>query len=403
MQIFYSTLGSVFANIESWQTETGDLLLLASHEPVHYDGDALRTRLAEEPFKSALAAAWRGSTLESFLAHYVGNRALADALIHLTSNPLNTDDRTVIEFAFARSVKLAHGFQIANLRTSAAGARADRPEFINGEVDWALVDEERLSMYPSLSAAAKFQETLIPEQKSRAAAFVSYSDGDLPAALRQWREQSQEPKTLAQLRLVSECLASQGDGAAVPLIEKLAETSPRDAEAIRAEYLWRDRRPQEATETLASFFRGLREDPWPSRELISRSMARAEAIAKSDRSKIASGLLYDALTTPFCVFASESERLATRLNIGIYLDDDRPGEHALAVLQAFEPYVVWQRNFLNTRKECYLSQHSPLAKQADRDFDEFMKREAVTTDVSGLTKEIEARSVHTDGQRRIPK
>ena len=403
IQICYSTLGSVFANIESWQTETGDLLLLASHEPVHYDADALRTRLAEEPFKSALSAAWRGNTLEAFLAHYVGNRALADALIQLASNPLNTDDRMVIEFAFARSVKLAHGFQIANLRASASGAHVDRPEFINGEVDWALVDEERLSMYPSLSAAAKFQETLIPEQKSRAAAFVRYSDGDLPAALRHWREQSQEPKTLAQLQLVSECLASQGDSAAVPLIEKLAEALPRDAEAIRAEFLWRDRRPQEATDALESFLRGLREDPWPSSKLIGRSMARAEAIAKSDRSKIAAGVLYDALATPFCVFTNESERLRVRLGIGIYLDGDQPGEHALAALQAFEPYVVWQRNFLNTRKECYLGQHSPLAKQANRDFDDFMKREAVTADVSALIKAIEARAVHSQGQRSAPK
>ena len=403
MQIFYSTLGSVFANIESWQTETGDLLLLGSHEAVHYDANALRTRLAEEPFKSALSAAWRGNTLEAFLAHYVGNRALADALIHLASNPLNTDDRTMIEFAFARSVRLAHGFQITNLRASASGAHADRPEFINGEVDWALVDEERLSMYPSLSGAAKFQETLTPEQKSRAAAFASYSDGDLPAALRQWREQSQEPRTLAQLQLVSECLASQGDSAAVPLIEKLAETFPRDAAAIRAEFLWRDRRPQEATETLENFLRGLHEDPWPSRELIGRSMARAEAIARSDRSKIAAGLLYDLLATPFSVFTNESERLGARLDIGIYLDDDRPGEHALAVLQAFEPHIVWQRNFLNTRKECYLAQNSPLAKQATRDFDEFMKHEAVTADVSGLTKEIEARALHTQGQPSVRK
>jgi spermidine synthase/MFS family permease len=402
MQIFYSTLGSVFENIESWQTETSDLLLLASHEPVRYDADAMRTRLAAEPFKRALSAAWRGDTLEAFLAHYVGNRALADALIHLGSNPLNTDDRTVIEFAFARSVKLAHGFQIANLRASASGTQADRPEFINGEVDWALVDEERLSMYPSLSRAARFQETLGPDQKSRAAAFASYGDGDLPAALGHWREQSQEPRTLGQLQLVSECLASQGDSAAVPLIEKLAETLPRDAEAIRAEFLWRNRRPQEATETLESFLRGLHEDPWPSRELIGRSMARAEAIARSDRSKVAAGLFYDALATPFCVFTNESDRLDVRLGISIYLDDDQPGEHALPVLQAFEPYVLWQRNFLKARKECYLAQHSPLAKQADRDFDEFMKREAVTTDVSGLTREIEARAVHTTGQHSIP-
>jgi spermidine synthase len=402
MQIFYSTLGSVFPNIESWQTETGDLLLLASHEPVVYDADALRTRLAEEPFKSALSAAWRGNTLEAFLAHYVANRALASALIHLASNPLNTDDRTVIEFAFARSVKLAHGFQIANLRASASGAHIDRPEFINGEVDWALVDEERLSMYPSLCRAGKFQEILSPEQKSRAGAFASYGDGDLPAALRQWREQSQEPKTLAQLQFVSECLASQGDSAALPLIEKLAAALPRDAEAIRAEFLWRDGRPQQATETLESFFRGLREDPWPSRELITRSMERAEAIARSDRSRTAAGLLYNALATPFCVFTNESERLGVLLGIGIYLDEDQPREHALPVLQAFEPHVLWQRNFLKTRKECYLAQHSPLAEQANRDFDEFLKREAVTADVSGLTKEIEASAVPTTDQRGMP-
>src|SRR5258708_31863719 len=41
MQIFYATLGSVFSNIESWQTAGGDILLLASHSPVHYDAALL--------------------------------------------------------------------------------------------------------------------------------------------------------------------------------------------------------------------------------------------------------------------------------------------------------------------------------------------------------------------------
>jgi spermidine synthase/predicted MFS family arabinose efflux permease len=395
MQIFYRTLGSVFANIESWQTETGDLLLLASHEPILYDADALRARLAEEPFKSALSAAWRGTSLEAFLAHYIGSRAVAAALIRMAAGPLNTDDRTVIEFAFARSVKLTGGFQIGNLRASASGAHADRAQFIKGEVDWALVDEERLSMYPSLNRAAQLQATLTPQQKSRAAAFVSYADGDLPAALRQWREQSEEPRTLAQLQLVSECLASEGDSSVLPYIEKLADILPRDAEAVRAEYLWRDRRPQEATESLEKFLRALHEDPWPSSELIQRSMARAEAIARSDRSKIAARLLYDALATPFCVFINESNRLDVLLGIGIYLDDDHPGEHALAVLEAFEPYVLWQRKFLQVRKDSYLAQHSPRVGQATRDFDEFMKHESSTADVFGLTKEIEARALDT--------
>jgi hypothetical protein len=117
-----------FCDIESWQTEGGDLLLLASHEPVAYDAETLRSRLAEEPFRSALAAAWRGNALEDFLAHYVAAPRVAKTLQQLKPGPLNTDDRTVIEFAFARSVNLINGFKIANLRASAHAALADRPE-----------------------------------------------------------------------------------------------------------------------------------------------------------------------------------------------------------------------------------------------------------------------------------
>jgi len=59
IEIFYRTLGAVFPNIESWQTEGGDLLLAASQEPLRYDPEMLRARLGSEPFKSAMLAAWR--------------------------------------------------------------------------------------------------------------------------------------------------------------------------------------------------------------------------------------------------------------------------------------------------------------------------------------------------------
>ena len=147
MQIFYRTLGAVFANVESWQTEDGDLLLLASHEPIRYDVAALRARLAEEPFKSALLAAWHGNSLEDFLAHYVGTSALARSFWQQDPGPLNTDDRTIIEFAFARSVDIISGFRLSNLRATSRAAGMDRPIVVNGDVDWPRVDESRLSMY----------------------------------------------------------------------------------------------------------------------------------------------------------------------------------------------------------------------------------------------------------------
>lgn len=392
MQIFYRTLGSVFPNIESWQTTDSDLLLLASHQPVGYDVKSLRARLDEEPFKSALPDAWRAVGLEDFMAHYVGSQIVADTLQHLVSGPINTDDRTVIEFAFARSVNLINGFQLANLRASAHDAHADRPQFIEGEIDWSRVDDARLSMYRALSRTDAFRKTLLPEQQFRAAAFISYLDGDLAGALGYWRAQSEEPKTLSELALVAECLAGTGDSAALPYIEKLAEVLPLEAKAIEAEFLWRDRRPQEAVETLERFIRALREDPWPDHELIGRCLALTEVVANSDRGKIATKLLYNALRAPLCVFNNEPDRLGTRLSIGIYLDGDQPGEYTRAAIEAFEPHVLWTHKFLELRKVCYAATHSLRAEQASRDFDEFMKHEASTSDAVALAKAIATRS-----------
>ena len=395
-QIVYRTLGSVFPNIESWQTTSNDLLISVSREPVHYEIGTLRARLAEEPFHSGLLAAWRADGVEDFLAHYVGNETVADTLEHLSSGPLNTDDRNVIEFALARSLGLINGFQLTNLRASAHQARADRPLLVDGDIDWSRVDEGRISSYPGLSRAAQFQATLGSEQRSRAAAFAQYMDGDLSGALRQWRLQSQEPKTVSQLALLAECLATEGDNAAQPYLEKLAQVFPLEADAISAELLWVQRRPKAALDTLEKFFRALRTEPWPTRELVKRSLMRAEAVAKSDRSKTAAGFLYDALHTPLCVFNNEADRRETALALAVYSDGSQPGEHTLRALEAFEPHVVWARHFLEVRKICYSALHDPRAEQATRDFNECIKHEPSTADTSALTEKIESHSGRQD-------
>ena len=123
----------------------------------------------------------------------------------------------------------------------------------------------------------------------------------------------------------------------------------------------------EAAETLEKLFRALSDDPWPSRELIQRSLTRAESLAGSDRSRIAADFLYKALGKPFAVFNNESDRLATELAIGIYLDGGRPGENTLAGIAPYEPHVVWRRPFLQLRKDCYTALNNSRAEQARRD------------------------------------
>jgi spermidine synthase/MFS family permease len=390
IQTIYRTLGSVFPNIESWQPQDGDLVLVASREPVHYDLEGLRARLAEEPFKTALPAVWRANGLEDFLAHYIANASVAKALA-LGSGPLNTDDRTVIEFAFARSVDLAQGFQIATLRAGAQAAQADRPQFAQAEPDWSRLEEARLAMNATYKELAQIEPLLTSPQRSRAAALASYNAGDFPTALRLWRAQSEEPKTLAEFALLADTLAAEGDSAALPYLEKLAEVLPSDAEAIRAQLLSRQGRIEEAVRRLDNFFRDIRHNPWPARELINRAILSAAPIAYADPSKLAATFLYESLRFPLCVYTNEENRLLQMVNLGVFLDGKNPGQYTLAAIEAVEPNVPWQADFLMIRKACYSATQNPKAERASRDLDEFLKLQTSFIDAVGLTTKIEKR------------
>ena len=389
IQIIYRTLSSVFPNIETWQTEDRDLLLVATRKPIQYKFDALRSRLSEEPFKDALLYTWAAEGVEDFLAHYLGNESIADSLRDMGST-LNTDNRTVIEFGLARTIGLSNGFQIAGLRAAAQRAHADRPLFVTGEIDWSRVDEARFSMHSSLYLAPEMQAALSPEQKQRVIAFLDHTDGNLFGAWQEWRGQSSEPKTLSQLIMVAECLAVEGDNAAVPYVEKLAAIRPLDAEAIRARLFWKQGKPTDAAQSLTRFFYALRSDPWANYGLARRSIALAAEIAQADESRVVSAQLYDTLRLPFSAFNHETERLVTLLNIGLRTDGINPGEYTLQAVEAFEPNVPWQHNFLHVREACYSAMHSGRAAQAKRDFDRFINDEPLG--VEALTREIEKRS-----------
>lgn len=395
VQIFYRTVGSVFANIESWQTESGDVLLVASHEPIRYDAEALRARLAEEPLKSGMLAAWHTYGLEDFLSHYLGNTNVARTLQQFQPGPLNTDDRMVMEFAFARSVNLLNGFRLDDIRSSAHAAQADRPRIQNGEVDWSRVDEARLLLYAFRDSAEMSQLCSTPEQRHRVEAFDSYTKDDLPGALRNWRAQSEEPKNLSELEMVAECLAEAGDHDALPYIEKLSQLLPSDAEAIRAELAWREKRPVDAIDGFLKFLVAVHDDPWPAEGLMKRSILRAQGVATSDLSKQGTLLLYNALRAPLSLHNNDADRVGALLTMGFYLDGGKPGANTLPAIESLEPNFPWERKFLEVRKNCYETLRDPRAEQAGRDLADFLKHESSTSNVPALAKEIEKTSERT--------
>ena len=73
IQTIYATLSSVFPHVMTWQTNTVDLLLVCSADPVAIDVDLLRRRVLEEPYRSALEKAWRVIDVEGFLGRFVAD------------------------------------------------------------------------------------------------------------------------------------------------------------------------------------------------------------------------------------------------------------------------------------------------------------------------------------------
>ena len=383
----YQTLGSVFPKIETWQTQEGDLLLVASQQLLPFDVDVLRERLAQEPFKTAMRVAWSAIGVEDFLAHHIGNTDVAATLQQVESWPLNTDDRTVIEFAVARSLSAADGFRIGNLRASAHTTHRDRPNILLGELDWSRVEEGRISAAASTNPAEN-TESLTKDQRARAMALVAYMRGDLTEAFRFWRSQPDVPRTLPELRLVAECLASEGNPA-LDYIDRLASIAPAEADAIRSELYWKQGRIADATQSLEKFLRAAHEDPWANQDIIRRSLWRAEMIAQADGSKKTARVFYDLLRTPLAIWNCESDRRLRLLTLGTQLDGAQVGTYTTPVLELFEPHVKWDLRFLELRQRCYRTTRNPILKQATRDLDDFLNNQALTADTSALAKLFE--------------
>jgi spermidine synthase len=385
IEILYKTLGSVFANIDTWQTQEGDLLLVATQQPVIYDTDALRQRLSQEPLKTALRVAWGGLGVEDFLAHYIGNNKVARMLRQVEQWPLNTDDRTVIEFAVARSLNTTTGFHMSNLRASAEATHRDRPENLRGEIDWPRVEEGKLSADADVNPGARVA-TLPFDQRARAFAISAYLRNDLAGALRYWQSQPAEPQTLPQLRLLAECLANKGDGHAWRYIDKLGTIAPNEAEALRSEVLFRQGKTTEAAESLERFLQAAHEDPWPEQDLLRRAIIRTELIAKADRTAQSAPRFYKLLQTPLAIWNCESERRVRLLDLGALRDGSSLGQYTSPALAVFEPYVKWDRNFLELRKSCYHATGDPRFKQANDELNQFLSNEPITSDSALLAK-----------------
>jgi hypothetical protein len=361
----YATLASVFPHVETWRSKGTDLLLVASAGPPVRDVGVLRARAREEPYRSAMLAAWRVDDLEGFFAHFVARASFSRALAGtIPPAERNTDDRNLLELALARSVGRPL-FQLSDLRRLARARREDRPELDGGALDHELVDDWRAelpTLYGLRPEPALAEDAPSPSQLARRQLVALWQAGALDEVRAEWRARPIEPRTALEVTALAEALAVRGDDDAAPFIERVSALSAVDAAALRARLRHARGDLAGAVTELELAMGGAERDPFATQALLLRALSLSPAIARLDAAL--GRRLFERLGAPFAAEVLRAARLELRFEVANALGSP---DLCVAALAPFEPFAPFRRDFLERRALCYERAGSPLLVRAADD------------------------------------
>lgn len=368
----YATLASVFPHVETWLSDTGDLILVASREALSLDAAALRARLAEEPYRSAMANAWRMIDLEGFLAHHVANDVLTRAVLAQERASINTDDRNLLEVAYARTIGRERSFDETHVFEIAIDRAEDRPD-VRGKVDWEAVDDRRMAMFVVNGRRPLMLKRYTPAHLRWFEAWSRHQSGDFEGWRALWAAEGIQPRSVLDLEIYAEGTAKRGAEEAPAAIEALRPYQPVEADALLARYHFRKNKLEDAANAAVAAIEGYRTDPWPELEIMQRFLGLVVEIGSKDKAQGAR--LFEALKDPFVTRMLEEERLRARVRLAGRVDF-----HKLCVdaYTAFEPHVPFRHAFLRKRLECYAATNHPRKADAERDLTTFLDEETIT-------------------------
>jgi predicted membrane-bound spermidine synthase len=369
VQVVYATLSREFAHVETWRTRGNDMLLVCSTEPILYSEPLLRKRLAQEPLRSGFRDVWYVNDLEGVLAYYVARPELAAAVAGFADVPINTDDRNVVEYGFARSVGRMRSFRIADVLDTASTAGHHLPRMAEGRIDAALVNEYRHAFG---FAGPELQKRLGPAAKNRVEALGLLGAGRYARGLRRWDRTPRErlcPRELCLLALAA--TATGRDERAESLLQRVKTTYPAAAFCIEAYGHVAKGEWESARKRLVECAQEFGESPWTPSRYKDLFFGLVHDVIEKDPSQAAA--LYEGLEAPFQVEDRHNQRLATLavLSKGLSL------QTRLAALSRFEPYPIWNEEFLSFRRDTYREADHRLLARAQEDLDEFMAQRSL--------------------------
>ncbi len=367
----YATLATVFPFIETWMTQSSDLLLVASLRPVAYDVADMRRRLHAEPFAGAVARLWRVTDLEGVFARYLANYHLAYA-VTAAQPPVGTDDRNHLEFDWGRRAGRTQPFALNSLRELAQAQGCARPDLRNGQLNRDVIWDRLAStlvLDHHFVDAGESEDEPFRKRLAAKAAFQALTD-DFSAVADEWEGQAQEPGDLLEVLILAMGLADRGDVRALRYGDQLRPWFPGEADAVRARFLWHENALSQVADELALCLETWKTDPWSHPKLMEETFKLTSKLAAQTEDEFSLALIGQTLKTPFALGLLDQQRSTIELAAARRLDYLAGTKQTLQVMAGIEPYVPWNLDFLALRAQVYQQADDPRAGQAKRDFEQ---------------------------------
>lgn len=368
VHIVLQTVRSVFPEVQIWRTKARDMVLVCgkSAQTFQYQLASLQQKLKQPVMAEGLKQGWSVIDVEGILAHFVCGTRTIDQLLESQSEPMNQDDRNLLEYAFAKTVGKSTRFSIHDLQDRAVQLKDDLPVSLDKESQERVI-QRRLAMQLRLGGTVYIADSLSEAQQARGEAFNLYLARRYLDVLARFQTIEPDLSCPIEALIYAHTLAESGVPVPEELLKKVKQQNPTEASAIQAISSLQQKQNNEGLQKIIDTLRLIQDSPWGSRQLLDAILFKAVSLCDVDPAYAAP--LYEQLQNPFALHRLEDNRLLVRYLIAEKLDP----QQVIDSLQTMEPNVPWKEWLLEKRVRVYAAVKHPLTEQARSELSQFKR------------------------------
>ena len=337
-----------------------------SEQAFQYQLDSLQQKLKQPVIAEGLKQGWSAIDVEGVLAHFVcGNRTI-NQLLESHSEPMNLDDRNLLEYAFAKTVGKSTRFSIHDLQDRAVRLNDDLPVTLGTEGQEKVI-QRRLAMQLSLGGTVYIADSLSEVQQTRGEAYNRYLARRYLDALTRFQKFEPDLSCPIETLVYAHTLAESGVPVPDKLLMKVRKQNPTEAAAIETIAALQQKQNDAGLQKIIETLKLLQDSPWGSRQLLDAVLFKAVSLCDLDLNYAAP--LYEQLQRPFALYRLEDNRLLVRYLISEKMDN----QQIIDSLQTMEPNVPWKEWLLEKRARVYSAGKHPLTEQARSELSQFKR------------------------------